>query len=71
MQINLVPVCDPGVSYGGEMMRDAITRFRKRLLVVIADMMVDDIITKVESFISEIDQKLNEKNNPSEFSSTS
>ena len=35
MQINLVPVCDPGVSYGGEMMRDAITRFRKRLLAVI------------------------------------
>lgn len=35
MQINLVPVCEPGVSYGGEMMRDAITRFRKRLLAVI------------------------------------
>jgi|GEM_PF-945559 len=35
MQINLVPVCEPGNSYGGEMMRDAITRFRKRLLAVI------------------------------------
>lgn len=35
MQINLVPVCEPGVSYGGEMMREAITRFRKRLLAVI------------------------------------
>ncbi len=35
MQINLVPVCEPGVPYGGEMMRDAITRFRKRLLAVI------------------------------------
>lgn len=35
MQINLVPVCEPGVSYGGEMMRDAITRFRKWLLAVI------------------------------------
>ncbi|MEH2312270.1 MAG: hypothetical protein V7K35_12920 [Nostoc sp.] len=35
MQINLVPVCESGVSYGGEMMRDAITRFRKRLLAVI------------------------------------
>lgn len=35
MQINLVPVCEPGISYGGEMMRDAITRFRKRLLAVI------------------------------------
>ncbi len=35
MQINLVPVCEPGFSYGGGMMRDAITRFRKRLLAVI------------------------------------
>lgn len=35
MQINLVPVCEPGNPYGGEMMRDAITRFRKRLLAVI------------------------------------
>ncbi len=35
MQINLVPVWEPGVSYGGEMMREAITRFRKRLLAVI------------------------------------
>lgn len=35
MQINLVPVCDPGVSYGSEIIRDAITRFRKRLLAVI------------------------------------
>lgn len=35
MQINLVPVCEPGISYGGKMMRDAITRFRKRLLAVI------------------------------------
>ena len=35
MQINLVPVCKPGISHGGEMMRDAITRFRKRLLAVI------------------------------------
>ncbi|MGB3265961.1 MAG: hypothetical protein WBA89_18615 [Microcoleus sp.] len=35
MQINLVPVCEPSFSYGGEMMRDAITRFRKRLLAVI------------------------------------
>ncbi|MEG5066598.1 hypothetical protein QUB33_23565 [Microcoleus sp. B3-A4] len=35
MQINLVPVCEPGISHGGEMMRDAITRFRKRLLAVI------------------------------------
>jgi len=35
MQINLVPVCEPGNSHGGKMMRDAITRFRKRLLAVI------------------------------------
>jgi hypothetical protein len=35
MQINLVPVCEPGNPHGGEMMRDAITRFRKRLLAVI------------------------------------
>ena len=35
MQINLVPVCESGNPYGGEMMRDAITRFRKRLLAVI------------------------------------
>jgi hypothetical protein len=35
MQINLVPVCEPGNPYGGEMMRDAITRFRKRMLAVI------------------------------------
>ena len=35
MQINLVPVCEPGNPYGGEMMRDAITRFRKRLLALI------------------------------------
>ncbi|HEY9694417.1 MAG TPA: HEPN domain-containing protein [Oculatellaceae cyanobacterium] len=35
MQINLVPVCEPGNSHGGEMMIDAITRFRKRLLTVI------------------------------------
>lgn len=35
MQINLVPVCEPGVSYGSEMMMDALTRFRKQLLAVI------------------------------------
>ncbi len=35
MQINLIPVCEPGVSYGGKMMTEAITRFRKRLLAVI------------------------------------
>ena len=35
MQINLVPVCEPGNPHGGKMMRDAITRFRKRLLAVI------------------------------------
>ena len=35
MQINLVPLCESGNPYGGEMMRDAITRFRKRLLAVI------------------------------------
>jgi len=35
MQINLVPVCEPGNPHGGEMMRDAIARFRKRLLAVI------------------------------------
>ncbi|NQE36627.1 hypothetical protein [Microcoleus asticus] len=35
MQINLVPVCESGNPYGGEMMRDSITRFRKRLLAVI------------------------------------
>jgi hypothetical protein len=35
MQINLVPVCQPGISYGGKMMGDVLTRFRKRLLAVI------------------------------------
>jgi hypothetical protein len=35
MQINLVPVCEPGNPHGGKMMRDAIARFRKRLLAVI------------------------------------
>lgn len=35
MQINLVPVCEYGVSYGCDMMIDAITRFRKQLLAVI------------------------------------
>ncbi len=31
--------------------------------IIIDDMMVDDIISKVESFITEIDQRLNEKDN--------
>lgn len=35
MQINLVPVCEPGNPYGCEMMTDAITRFRKQLLAVL------------------------------------
>jgi hypothetical protein len=37
----------------------------------INSIMVDDIISKVESFINEIDQKLKEKDNPSESSSAS
>ena len=35
MQINLVSVCEPGIAYGGKMMREAISRFRTRLLAVI------------------------------------
>ena len=35
MQINLVPVCEPGVSYGSKTMTNAITHFRKQLLAVI------------------------------------
>lgn len=35
MQLNLIPVCEPGISYGSAMMTDAITRFRKQLLAVI------------------------------------
>ncbi|WP_375453130.1 hypothetical protein [uncultured Nostoc sp.] len=31
--------------------------------IIIDDIMVDDLISKVESFISEIDQRLNEKDN--------
>ncbi|MEB3883743.1 hypothetical protein [Lyngbya sp. CCY1209] len=35
MQINLIPVCDPGISYGIDIIIDAINRFRKQLLAVI------------------------------------
>ena len=35
MKINLIPVCQPGVSYGEEMLKEAISRFREQLLAVI------------------------------------
>jgi hypothetical protein len=35
MEINLIPVCQPGVSYGEEILTEVLTRFRSQLLAVI------------------------------------
>ncbi|MDF5721509.1 MAG: hypothetical protein PUP91_13720 [Rhizonema sp. PD37] len=35
MKINLIPVCDSGISYGGDVTNDAINRFRQYLLGVV------------------------------------
>ncbi|MBN3871857.1 hypothetical protein [Nostoc sp. JL33] len=36
MKINLIPVSEPGISYGGDVTNEAIKRFRKYLLGVVA-----------------------------------
>lgn len=35
MHINLIPACEYGTSYGGDLLREALARFRKQLLAVI------------------------------------